>query len=108
VIGRLGGDEFAVLMAGITPSAAATIAENIGNEYARTSGVAATVLKWPNSSLTRRPNNLFGAPSSKSTLPNRHEMRSRRRDKPEFSTARRGHIHLNVDAQRPPCCCGLQ
>jgi diguanylate cyclase (GGDEF)-like protein len=43
VIGRLGGDEFAVLMAGATQTAAGTIAENIRNEFARSSAVAATV-----------------------------------------------------------------
>jgi diguanylate cyclase (GGDEF)-like protein len=43
VIGRLGGDEFAVLMAGATRSAAGTIAENIRNEFSRSSAVAATV-----------------------------------------------------------------
>ena len=43
VIGRLGGDEFAVLMAGVTRTAAGMIAENIRNEFARSSAVAATV-----------------------------------------------------------------
>jgi diguanylate cyclase (GGDEF)-like protein len=43
VIGRLGGDEFAVLMAGVTRTAAGIIAENIRNEFARSSAVAATV-----------------------------------------------------------------
>jgi diguanylate cyclase (GGDEF)-like protein len=43
VIGRLGGDEFAVLMVGVTRTAAGTIAENIRNEFARSSAVAATV-----------------------------------------------------------------
>lgn len=43
VIGRLGGDEFAVLMAGVTRKAAGIIAENIRNEFARSSAVAATV-----------------------------------------------------------------
>ena len=43
MIGRLGGDEFAVLMAGVTQTAAGTIAEKIRNEFARSSAVAATV-----------------------------------------------------------------
>ncbi|MBV9632029.1 MAG: GGDEF domain-containing protein [Xanthobacteraceae bacterium] len=43
VIGRLGGDEFAVLMAGVTRTAAGTIAENIRTEFARSSAIAATV-----------------------------------------------------------------
>jgi diguanylate cyclase (GGDEF)-like protein len=43
VIGRLGGDEFAVLMAGVTRTAAGAIAENIRNEFARSSALAATV-----------------------------------------------------------------
>ena len=43
VIGRLGGDEFVLLMAGVTRTAAATIAENIRSEFARFSAVAATV-----------------------------------------------------------------
>jgi diguanylate cyclase (GGDEF)-like protein len=43
VIGRVGGDEFAVLMAGVTRTAAGTIAENIRNEFAQSSAVAATV-----------------------------------------------------------------
>jgi diguanylate cyclase (GGDEF)-like protein len=43
VIGRLGGDEFAVLMAGVTRAAAGTVAENIRNEFARSSAVDATV-----------------------------------------------------------------
>jgi diguanylate cyclase (GGDEF)-like protein len=43
IIGRLGGDEFALLMAGVTPKAAATIVEKIQNEFARSSAVAATV-----------------------------------------------------------------
>ncbi len=42
-IGRLGGDEFAVLMPGVTPTAAAAIVDNIRNELARSSAVAATV-----------------------------------------------------------------
>jgi diguanylate cyclase (GGDEF)-like protein len=42
-IGRLGGDEFAVLMPGVASTAAATIIENIRNEFARSSAVAATV-----------------------------------------------------------------
>ena len=43
VIGRPGGDEFALLMAGVTGKVAGTIAENIRNEFARSSTVAATV-----------------------------------------------------------------
>jgi diguanylate cyclase (GGDEF)-like protein len=43
VIGRLGGDEFAVLMAGVTRTAAGTIADKIRKEFARSSAVAATV-----------------------------------------------------------------
>ena len=43
VIGHLGGDEFALLMAGVTGKAAGTIAENIRNEFARSSAVTATV-----------------------------------------------------------------
>jgi diguanylate cyclase (GGDEF)-like protein len=43
VIGRIGGDEFAILMAGVTRNAASIIAENIRNEFARSSVVAATV-----------------------------------------------------------------
>ena len=43
MIGRLGGDEFAVLMAGVTRTAAGTIAENIRTEFARSSAIAATV-----------------------------------------------------------------
>ena len=43
IIGRLGGDEFAVLMPGVTPTAAAAIVDNIRNEFARSSAVAATV-----------------------------------------------------------------
>jgi diguanylate cyclase (GGDEF)-like protein len=38
-----GGDEFALLMAGITGKAAGIIAENIRNEFARSSAVTATV-----------------------------------------------------------------
>ena len=36
-------DEFAVLMAGVTRTAAGVIAENMRNEFARSSAVAATV-----------------------------------------------------------------
>ena len=43
VIGRLGGDEFAILLAGATRTAASAIAENIRNEFAHSSAVAATV-----------------------------------------------------------------
>jgi diguanylate cyclase (GGDEF)-like protein len=43
VVGRLGGDEFAVLMPGVTPAAAAIVVENIRDEFARSSVVAATV-----------------------------------------------------------------
>ena len=43
IIGRLGGDEFAVLTPGVTPTAAAAIVDNIRNEFARSSAVAATV-----------------------------------------------------------------
>lgn len=43
LIGRHGGDEFAVLMAGVTQTAAATIVENIRNDFAHSSAVAATV-----------------------------------------------------------------
>jgi diguanylate cyclase (GGDEF)-like protein len=43
VIGRIGGDEFVLLMAGVTGKAARIIAENIRNDFARSSVVAATV-----------------------------------------------------------------
>jgi diguanylate cyclase (GGDEF)-like protein len=43
VIARLGGDEFALLMAGVTGKTAGKIAEDIRNEFARSSTVAATV-----------------------------------------------------------------
>jgi diguanylate cyclase (GGDEF)-like protein len=43
VIGRIGGDEFVLLMAGVAGKAASIIAENIRNEFAQSSTVAATV-----------------------------------------------------------------